>query len=40
MHTATPVMQCFDMTLVDFIQYFEDLCDEAERTNKEIERRR
>jgi len=37
MHTSTPVMQCLEMPLADFVQFFEDLCDEAERVSREIE---
>lgn len=37
MYTSTPVMQCLDMPLMDFVQFFEDLCDEAERVKREIQ---
>lgn len=40
MHTSTPVAQCLDMPLTDFVQFFEDLCDEAERVRNSMEQRR
>lgn len=31
MNTSTSVVQCLDMALEDFIQFFEDLCSEADK---------
>ncbi len=38
MNTSTPRSECVNMPLIDFVDYFEDLADEADKIKQDIEK--